>query len=244
MTTMNAVRPARRRGRPPGPTSAHGDARAALVRTGVALLTEKGFSSVGIDEILRAVGVPKGSFYHYFASKQAFGEVLIDAYAAYFAHKLDACLADEHRTPLQRLRDFVEEAKAGMARHDYRRGCLVGNLGQEMAVLPEPYRARLVAVFADWQTRTARCLEAARQAGEVSRDADCTQLAAYFWIGWEGAVLRAKLERSAEPLDIFADGFFALLGVKASAMVQRKGAPPERGAGHTGGTGVQGNTDR
>ena len=79
--------PARRRGRPP--KAGLVDARDRLVRSGVAILTEKGFSAVGLDEILKSAGIPKGSFYHYFDGKEAFGAALIDAYAAYFARKLD-----------------------------------------------------------------------------------------------------------------------------------------------------------
>lgn len=209
----------RRRGRPPKDARAQAETKEKLLRAGVAILTQKGFAAVGLDEILRAVGVPKGSFYHYFASKDAFGLALIDAYAAYFAAKLDRCFTDETRSPLQRLADFVADAKAGMARHGFRRGCLVGNLGQEMGVLPEAFRARLHGVFLDWQARTALCLEAARNAGEIAPDEDCASLAAMFWIGWEGAVLCAKLERSADPLDLFARGFFAALRPRHAASL-------------------------
>jgi TetR/AcrR family transcriptional repressor of nem operon len=101
-----------------------------------------------------------------------------------------------------------------MARHGYRRGCLVGNLGQEMGVLPEPFRKRLAAVFRDWEARTARCLRAAQEAGEIHESADCERLAQVFWIGWEGAVLRAKLERGPEALDAFAEGFLAMIQPK------------------------------
>ncbi|NGM20969.1 TetR family transcriptional regulator [Roseomonas stagni] len=201
----------RRRGRPPRDGRALADTRERLVRAGVAILTEKGFASVGLEEILAATGIPKGSFYHYFPGKDAFGLALIDAYAAYFAAKLDRHFADETRAPLQRLIDFIADARAGMARHGYRRGCLVGNLGQEMGVLPEAFRAALHGVFLDWQARTARCLEAAREKREIATDTDCTAMAAFFWIGWEGAVLRAKLERAPEPLDLFARGFLAAL---------------------------------
>lgn len=202
---------ARRRGRPPRAEARLADARERLLREGVAMLTERGFSAVGLDEILGAVCVPKGSFYHYFGSKAEFGLALVDAYAAYFANKLDRWFLDESLSPLARLRAFVEDARVGMARFAYRRGCLVGNLGQEVSALPDPFRDRLAAVFADWETRTARCLDAARSAGDIDPDADCARLAAFFWIGWEGAVLRAKLERGPEPLDQFAEGFFALV---------------------------------
>ena len=202
----------RRRGRPPKDAGGgYAETRSLLIRTGLAVLTEKGYSSVGIDEILRMVAVPKGSFYHYFPSKEAFGQVLIAAYADYFARKLDRFFLDTAYSPLQRLRHFVEDAKQGMAKHGFRRGCLVGNLGQEMAVLPESFRRQLADVFQDWQQRTERCLKEAQQSGEIGLALDCAHLASFFWIGWEGAVLRAKLEQQPAALDTFASGFFTLL---------------------------------
>ena len=205
--------PTRPRGRPPkGGDANRPDTRALLIRTGVALATQKGYSAVGLEEVLRLAQVPKGSFYHCFDSKEAFGQALIEAYAAYFADKLSRWFDDEAVPPLQRLRRFIADARAGMVRHAFHRGCLVGNLGQEMGALPESFRAQLVQVFLDWQRRTAACLEAAQQAGEIAAHWDCAWLAEFFWIGWEGAVLRAKLERSDQPLQSYADGFFALLG--------------------------------
>jgi len=199
----------RRPGRPPKLTASRFETREALIRCGTELLTEKGFNSTGIDEVLKRVGVPKGSFYHYFESKDDFGLAVIDNYATYFARKLDRWLLAEGRPPLARIADFVADARAGMARFDFRRGCLIGNLGQELGALNEVYRERLEAVFGDWQTRLACCLAAARAAGEIAPHADCEQLATFFWIGWEGAVLRAKLVRSTAPLDLFTETFFA-----------------------------------
>ena len=199
----------RRRGRPPKRPEQSLQTRELLLRAGLEVLTEKGFSATGIDEILKRVGVPKGSFYHYFDSKEAFGTELIERYASYFAFKLESHFADVSTAPMARLKAFVADARGGMARHEFRRGCLIGNLGQEMGALPGSFRTRLTAVFRDWQQRLAACLRDAQRVGEISSAVDCDLAAAYFWIGWEGAVLRAKLERSAEPLDIFAQGFFA-----------------------------------
>lgn len=175
-------------------------------------MTEKGYSSVGIDEVLRSVQVPKGSFYHYFESKEAFGQVLVAHYADYFARKLDRWFLDTTTKPIDRLHNFIRDAKEGMARHDFKRGCLVGNLGQEMGVLPESFRTQLEQVFLDWQARMAACLAEAQGAKEIAAHHDCATLAQFFWIGWEGAVLRAKLNRSPMPLDVYAEGFFELLG--------------------------------
>ena len=205
----------RRRGRPPRIQPGYGTSREALIRAGVAALSEKGYSATGLEEVLRSAGVPKGSFYHYFSSKDAFGAELIDTYATYFARKLDRWLLDETVAPLQRLRNFVADARAGMARFEFRRGCVVGNLGQEMSALPEAFRERLHGVLLDWQARTERCFRDAQAAGEIAAEADCAALAAFFWIGWEGAVLRAKLERSPAPLDLFANHFLACLARQA-----------------------------
>lgn len=197
----------RRRGRPrrdPADAETHG----RLIRSGLIHLTERGYSASGVDEILRHAGVPKGSFYHYFRTKEAFGLALIEAYHGYFVGMLEASLGNAALPPVARLRDFVRQAEAGMARHEFRRGCLIGNLGQEMGALPESFRARLIAVLQDWQDHTRRCLDAARAAGALPQDTDTAALAGVFWTGWEGAVLRAKLERGPGPLRAFAAWFF------------------------------------
>lgn len=201
--------PARRPGRPPKICDSQFQTREALVRLGTEILTEKGFLSTGIDEVLKRAGVPKGSFYHYFASKEAFGHAVIDNYATYFARRLDRWLLDEEHSALQRLMNFVVDAKKGMARFDFRRGCLIGNMGQELGAGHEAFRIRLDEVLSDWQARVTNCLEAAKADGQLAPNADCPQLAAFFWIAWEGAVLRAKLVRSDAPLELFATHFFA-----------------------------------
>lgn len=202
MHNLPTARP--RRGRPPKAREGQADTRALLIRAGLEVLTEKGFSATGIDEILGRVSVPKGSFYHYFGSKEAFGLELIERYAAYFAHKLARHFGNAAILPMARLDAFVDDAVAGMERHDFRRGCLIGNLGQEMGALPESFRARLIEVFRDWEARLAVCLDEAKAQGQIAPDADSAYLASAFWIGWEGAVLRAKLERSAQPLRAFS----------------------------------------
>lgn len=201
----------RRRGRPPRSGRTAADTREELLRAGMRLLTEQAYLSTGIDQILGEQGIPKGSFYHYFASKEAFGHAVIDRYGAYFARKLDRWLLDESAPPLQRLAHFMADAQAGMVRHDFRRGCLIGNLGQELGASHAAFRDHLEATLVDWQGRVARCLDAARAAGDLAAGADTARLARLFWIGWEGAVLRAKLVRASEPLDLFADHFLSTL---------------------------------
>jgi len=218
-----AVTHKRRRGRPPKGHHNPNQTREALLRSGIELLTEKGFAATGLDEILQRVSVPKGSFYHYFNSKQEFGEALIRHYDDYFAHKLDRFLLDESHHPLQRLQNFTRDAAAGMARHQFRRGCLVGNLGQEMGALPESFRSQIIAIFESWQHKLENCLQLAQRHGQIDPTADCKKLSSVFWNGWEGAVLRAKLERCADPLTTFCDYFLYSLTIKPTTVNNQRG---------------------
>jgi len=199
-----------RRGRPPIAPEASAT-RQRLIRVGLEHLTEKGYSAVGVDEILNSAGVPKGSFYHYFSSKADFGLALVAAYDSYFIELLNRDFLQPARAPLDRLRDFTIRAEENMARHGFRRGCLVGNLGQEMGSLPEDFRIELIKVLEGWQARTAEILSQAQTEGTLGSGHDPDALAETFWIGWEGAVLRAKLELRRDPLRRFAAAFFRMI---------------------------------
>jgi len=209
--TSNKLSTKTRRGRPPKILRENQDTRAELIRSGLEHLTEYGFSSSGIDPILKKVGVPKGSFYYYFANKEAFGQAVIQNYANYFINKLDAYLLDESYVPLTRISNFVESAKAGMERHQFKRGCLVGNLEQEVDLLPESFRQQLIDILLCWQARLATCLKQAQAQGSLSETANCELLAEYFWLGWEGAVSRAKLVQDSQPLENYLSHFMMAL---------------------------------
>jgi TetR/AcrR family transcriptional regulator, transcriptional repressor for nem operon len=198
-----------RRGRPPKDPRVHADTRDTLIRAGMEMLTGQSFAATGLDAVLKRVNIPKGSFYHYFESKEAFGRELMAAYDAYFCAKLDRWLLDDTRPALERLGAFVEDAAKGMARHGYTRGCLVGNLGVEVDILPEDFRETLERILQGWQARIVACLREAQREGTVAKRIDLAALASFFWIGWEGAVLRARLVRNAAPLDTFFRGFIA-----------------------------------
>ena len=112
------------------------------------------------------------------------------------------------RTPLQRLQDFVDDGKLGMAKYDFKRGCLIGNMGQELAALNEEFRERLEQVMQTWEARVTALFQLALERGEIAQSHDPESLSQFFWIGWEGAILRSKLTRSVAPLDHFSQIFF------------------------------------
>ena len=184
------------------------DTRTHIIHTGADLIGHKGFGATGINAVLTAAGVPKGSFYHYFSSKNDFGLAVIDTFAEEYDAKLDRILNDTSRSCVDRLRAYFDTGFETMTSCEYPRGCLIGNLGQELAGQNEAFRQRLDSVFASWERRFEHCIRAAQQAGDISADIDAADAASFLLSGWEGAILRSKVLKSTEPMERFVRVFF------------------------------------
>ncbi len=185
-----------------------GQTREQLIRIGAEVLGTTGFKATGIEAVLRRADVPKGSFYHYFESKDAFALAVIEHFAAEYSRKLEGFLEDGSTSPLGRVRRYLEQVIANQETSDFKHGCLVGTLAQELAARSEPFRACLDEVFERWRRQFAACLVEAQAAGELDAAADADQLAGFLLLGLEGAILRAKVMRSARPLRELSDVFF------------------------------------
>ena len=123
--------------------------RLRLLETGERIFLEKGYNHTGIQEVLKDAGVPKGSFYYYFKSKEDFGLSVVEASMAAYQIKLDGFLKDETLTPLARLRNYFESGIRTFEENGFRCGCLVGTLSQEMAGQNETFRVRLSEILMD-----------------------------------------------------------------------------------------------
>lgn len=207
------MKPKRPRGRPAKVLGEHNDTRRRLLHAGVEVLTEAGYSSIGIETILKREGIPKGSFYHYFDSKEAFGKAVIESYNQFFKKKLAKHLQSDEHKPLSGFHAFVADAMSGIEKYKFRRGCLIGNLGQELSTLPTSFGDQLTDVFTQWSYLLAEYLKAEQDKGNVDSSIDCTYHSKLFWIGWEGAILHTKLQKDVEPIRMFVD--FYLSGLKA-----------------------------
>jgi TetR/AcrR family transcriptional regulator, transcriptional repressor for nem operon len=185
------------------------DTKAEIIAIGTELISLHGYNSTGIDAVLKQAGVPKGSFYHYFGSKEDFGLAVIDHFADRYDRKLDTFFNDDEVTPLNRIRNYLEGGLAKFTRNQCAKGCLIGNLGQELADRNERFRARLDEIFQSWKERFAACLREAQQSGELASTVDTAVMAGFILSGWEGAILRAKVMKSPQPLRDFIDTLFA-----------------------------------
>lgn len=191
------------------------DTRQRLVQVGTEILSERGFTSTGLEEFLHKADVPKGSFYYYFESKAAFGYAVIDNYEHLWAQKLIRLLQDPAVPPLKRIDNYISEGVRGLEKYAFRRGCLIGNMGQEMASFDEEFRGRIMKVFSSWADYLKNCLLEARMCGDLPSDFDVDEAARFFWLAWEGAVLQAKLERSVSPINCFRSVIFKYIFGKA-----------------------------
>jgi TetR/AcrR family transcriptional regulator, transcriptional repressor for nem operon len=177
--------------------------KATLLEAGRRIFLERGYNHSGIEAILQAAGVPKGSFYYYFNNKEDFGLQVINHFAAAYDADMDRYLGDAGLSPLSRMRRLCEGVVERLESKACRNGCLVGNLSQEMADQSEVFRARLEEIFERWVDRYADCLRQAQEAGELPAHHDPRELAGFWLNSWQGAVLRAKTMRSTAPLRTF-----------------------------------------
>jgi len=176
------------------------DARLAILEAGAELVHRQGFNNTGIKEILDAAGVPKGSFYFYFPSKEAFGLALVEHMSATRAARIEAVLGDAALPPLARLRRFFEGARGRYLDWNCERGCPFGNLAQEMADLSPPMREALRRVLDALSARIGAVLEEARERGELAPGLNPQEAAAFVMDAFEGALLRMKTQKDIEPL--------------------------------------------
>jgi TetR/AcrR family transcriptional repressor of nem operon len=177
------------------------EVRTALLEVGTDMMFEKGYSNTGIQEILSALKVPKGSFYHYFDSKENYTVEIIRHFDQSYSANLLRVLRNPNQTPLQRLRTYCDNSRNNLLAQQCRRGCLIGNLSQEMADQSEVLRKELATVMMKWRDMFATCIEEGQQLGEITRKRSPLELAELFQSAWAGATLRAKTAKTTEPLD-------------------------------------------
>jgi TetR/AcrR family transcriptional repressor of nem operon len=179
----------------------------ALLRQGVTMLLERGFNDLGLADVLAATGVPKGSFYHHFKSKEDFGLQAIDLYMEEVHAGLDVCLGDVTLPPLQRVRRFFELSAEKYGTEGYL-GCLLGGLGQELSGVSEAFRRKVEACFTEIARRITGPLSEAVERGELPPGTNAGAMAELLVNCWEGAALRTRLRRDPAPLLEMLDFYF------------------------------------
>jgi TetR/AcrR family transcriptional repressor of nem operon len=198
-------RPARR-GPKPKP-----DTRDNLLQAGLRMIHAEGYSASGIQGIVECADVPKGSFYTYFASKEAFGAEVIDLYSERGLAKLRDFLCSRAIAPLARLEAYFDDRIAAFRSSNYVRGCLLGNFSAETADHSMLLREHLVEHFGAWSRLFENCIAEAQEQGAVSGGIPAAVLGRFVLNSWEGALLRMRAEKSDASLIEFKQVVFGRL---------------------------------
>jgi TetR/AcrR family transcriptional repressor of nem operon len=179
-----------------------------IVQAGLELILSKGFNATGVEAILKQANVPKGSFYNFFSSKEEFGLAIIDRYVVERGEELRPIFKDESLPPLERVKKSFEILIAKFEVNDCSKGCLMGNLGQEMSDQFEKVRQRLEHSLQGWTKLLSRLLLQAQEEKTIPADLDPEMLAENLIASFQGALLRAKVKKSSEPLKNFIYLYF------------------------------------
>jgi TetR/AcrR family transcriptional repressor of nem operon len=174
--------------------------RDRIIETGAEIIQLKGFNHTGIQEILNAAGVPKGSFYNYFKSKDDFGLQIIDYFSAHFQQIAKKSLEDTRISPLSRIYTFLTAFMEYFESQNYAGGCPIGNLAQEMGDLSPTFRKKLSEAMDMMIDTYSQVLSAAQNDGKITKSLNIKDTARFIIASWHGAVIQMKLTRSLDPL--------------------------------------------
>lgn len=199
-------------GRIVAPMNSIQDKRARILEAGTTVMLRKGYSGTGVQEITQGAGVPKGSFYHYFESKEDFAVQALHFYYLPRLERFARALEEGDVSPRERILRFYRDLVGHFANQSEPSSqCFIGSLCHEMADQSQPIGCAASAVFKRSSELLAGCLEKARDAGELAADQDPAALAGFIGAAWEGALLRMKLDRQVAPLRAFIDQLERLL---------------------------------
>ena len=171
-----------------------------ILEVGAEIIHLKGFNHAGIQEILDVAGVPKGSFYNYFKSKEDFGLQVIDHFVDQFTALTSDAIGDPSLSPLEKMRKILVQFITFFESKDCAYGCPIGNLSQEMGDLSPAFQEKLKGAIDSMADMYSQLLREAQLTGEVSGSLDVKDAAYFIVSSWHGALIRMKVEKSSEPL--------------------------------------------
>ncbi len=183
--------------------------RDRILEAGLKVMVRKGYGGAGVRDIVAEASAPQGSFTNHFGSKEDFAREVLDLYFVDLQRLVAEGLDDANRRPRERLRRYLDLITDRLVAAAFTRGCLIGDFSLEAAPQSEMLRTRLAEIFAEWRSPFAACIAEGQATGEIAATFAPEDLADFLLSSWEGAILRMKVERNAEPLERFKRIVFA-----------------------------------
>ena len=182
-----------------------------IIDIGYSLFSEKGYSNIGLKEILDKAMVPKGSFYHYFKSKEDFGIQVLKKYSENGLAIYKTVLNNDTINPSDRILLFYTSKVKEYKEQNCMNGCLLGNITAEMSNNNENIRELLAIEFAKWENTLENCIHQAINNKEINNELSAATMSVFIQNSWEGALLNMKCKQSLKPLYHFLEGLKVLL---------------------------------
>ena len=194
-----------------GSTLVSRDTKNQIIEAGRKAMIAKSYNGVGLNEILNEAGVPKGSFYHFFKSKEELGVAVIEGSVEENTEKLRVALTDPRLSPLTRLETYFVWARDEIHSRELRQECLVCKLALELSSLSEPLREAVRKGWDQWRLIMTQCIQEAQEAGEVDPQHDAENLAEFIVYSFEGAMIRVQVNNNIRPVNQFLHFVFQVL---------------------------------
>lgn len=175
----------------------------AILLAGMEIMLGKGYNGTSVKDIVDAAGVPKGSFYNYFASKEDFALTAVEHAANENLAEAQKVLGDKSINSLVRLASYFEASIQKACSAQFKAGCFLGNMCQEMADSSCGLREVLDRKMQRLTGEIASVIEEVFEERGNQRGLQATQTAEFLFNAWEGALMRAKASKSRAPLDAF-----------------------------------------
>lgn len=178
------------------------DTRERILAIGEGLILGRGFSAIGLNEILTKAEVPKGSFYHYFQSKEGFGVAMLERYFEAYHQRTQQLFTNETLSISERLFAYFSHWRDVAASSQCQNMCLAVKLAAEVSDLSEPMRIALSRGMAGITAQIANALAVAQQNGSLAASIDPDQLAESLYSMWVGASLLTKVSHSMTAMNL------------------------------------------
>lgn len=192
------------------------DTRTLILQTGRRLTAQRGYTAVGLSTLLKEAGVPKGSFYHYFASKEGYGCALLEAFVEEYGDRLAATLTHPEMDARSRFIGYFEDWRAKQLSPNPEDRCLVVKLSAEVADLSQDMSRILQDGVSDIISRLALTLEQGAEDRTIAPLEDPRAHAEMIYHMWLGASLMAGISHNGAPLDSAMEATKALIAARSA----------------------------
>ncbi|HEO65172.1 MAG TPA: TetR family transcriptional regulator [Spirochaetes bacterium] len=181
------------------------DKRELIIQKGSDIMNHKGYNGTGVQEIVDAAQIPKGSFYNYFKSKEDFAVEAIKYYSNTYYNLLETNLKGQKMAPLERIKQIFFNIAERYEKSETTCGCFIGNMCQEMANVNKPIAEAVDDAYEHFKAPITQCLRQAQRNGDLNPSRDIDKLSEFIFNSWEGALMRMKASKSMKPLTAFHD---------------------------------------